>query len=78
MSRIYNGCPDSELQAKLDEEEAAMQRLKKLRPEALCTHFPGDGTYVVHEWGKTLSEYRMTKMEAILEALDNVKKCGGD
>ena len=45
--RCYDGCPDSELQAVIDAEYAAEQRLRELCPEAHCTYFPSPGVYQV-------------------------------
>lgn len=42
--RLYNGCPDSELQAKWDREDAARKRLP---PGYRCTYFPVEGKYLV-------------------------------
>jgi hypothetical protein len=45
--RCYDGCPDSELQAKLDAQRDAEARLRLLAPDAHCTYFPAPGYYQV-------------------------------
>lgn len=40
--RCYNGCPDSELQALLDNRERLRRRLVFLDPNARSVYFPAD------------------------------------
>lgn len=49
--RCYNGCPDSALQAVLDQQAADDRALKLAHPEAHCTYFPVEQEWQVHIWG---------------------------
>lgn len=83
--RLYNGCPDKELQALLDsihdrkiEVENAIEKIKKVKPEICITyHHPHGGSkggYVVHEWGNELSGYHNTQLEALNDALERIEE----
>jgi len=67
--RVYDGCPDSKLQARLDLEQRLLARLKKLVPEASCTYFPMEETYQAHVWGNSLSGFHHTRLDALNEAI---------
>ncbi len=45
--RVYNGCPDSTLQKRLDEIEKSERRMKELDPELSCVYFPSPGYYQI-------------------------------
>lgn len=51
--RCYNGCPDSELQAHLDEQTRLHKVLERLGARA--TYFPAEGAWMVFKdhWPKT-------------------------
>ena len=71
--RVYNGCPDSKLQEKLDYEQSLMGDIRRDEPEAHLTyHFP-DG-WVVHVWGRELSGYHSSVEGAYLDVLKRRKK----
>jgi len=67
--RLYNGCPDSELQAIWDERNRLKKILRALRPGAHCAYFPVEGEYHVHEWGYPISGFRQTQEGALCEAI---------
>jgi len=56
---------DSELQTRA---AAARARLKQLDPDAHCTYFPMEQKWQVHEWGRPISGFRDTGLEALEEA----------
>ena len=75
--RCYDGCPDSQLQAIIDERFYYRKKLKQIIPEACCTyHHPGPdkGGWQVHEWGKPLSSFHNTEIGAIKEAIQLKEK----
>ena len=72
--KCYNGCPDNELQKKLDEINSAFKKLKKLNPEVHCTFHPYERVWAVHEWGRPISGYRKTQLEALIEAIEILEK----
>lgn len=45
--RCYNGCPDAELQAWLDSQEALRRELSEKRPGARATWFPNGEFWMV-------------------------------
>lgn len=45
--RVYNGCPDSTLQAKWDAQDAALVDVQKLEPDARCCWFPVECMYSI-------------------------------
>lgn len=67
--RVYNGCPDSELQAKLDYEANLYNRLLKINPEACATYFPIENRWHVHIWGNPVSGMHIGRVDAIQEAI---------
>jgi hypothetical protein len=75
-ARVYNGCPDSTMQRRLDEIKQLMSRLHKIRPEAHVTFFPSGDEYgwIVHEWGMPLSRHHETKLDALREALARLEE----
>lgn len=69
--RIYNGCPDSTMQRRLDYEASQLKELKKLVPEAHVTYFPVEEKFQAHVWGKSLSGMCGSRIGAIQEAIRN-------
>lgn len=75
--RVYNGCPDSTLQKRLDDErkayEAEREALSAEYPNLSCTYFP-DG-----EFWQAFSDYRPIGSEAStrVEALRSVQQTAG-
>lgn len=45
--RLYNGCPDSELQAIWDAEDRCREQLKSIGCKAV--YFPAEGKYIVFD-----------------------------
>lgn len=67
--RVYNGCPDSTMQKRLDSEAARYEELKRLIPEAHVTYFPVEEQYVAHIWGKHITGFCPSFISAIEQAL---------
>ena len=74
MSKCYNGCWDSQTQARFDEENNLFQKLRKHEPEAWCTYFPIEEKYHVHVWGRSSSSMYDSRLAALTEALNTYKK----
>ena len=72
--KCYNGCPGPKLQTYLDELGELSKELRELNPEARCTHFPMEGKYVVHIWGKPLTKFKDSRLEAIESAIEVLRK----
>lgn len=73
--RLYDGCPDKELQAIWDRNREVMAQVREFEPEASCTRFhaPTEG-YAVHVWGKFITPILSTALEAKQEALRVLRK----
>lgn len=69
MFKCYNGAWDDEANKLFAQQDALMAAIQKIEPEAHCTHFPYEGEFQVHVWGKELSGLRRSKIEALNEAL---------
>lgn len=69
VARCYNGCWDTETQARFDLEDKRLASLRTVEPEAHCTYFPADELHHVHAWGRPLSGYHSTRMGALEDAL---------
>ena len=67
--RVYNGCPDSTLQRRWDEEKRLLSELQQLEPEARVTYHPDGEKFQAHVWGKPLSGMCESYVGAILEAI---------
>lgn len=67
--RCYNGCPDSEMQALHNHQEALLREVRRHEPEAVCTRFPMEETFQVHVWGRPLSGHHSSRSEALSAAL---------
>lgn len=68
--RVYDGCPDSTMQRRLDHEQQLLNKLKEKHPEAHLTYFPYEERWMAHIWGKPLTDMiptRLTCLEAALE-----------
>ena len=70
--RVYNGCPDDELQAILSDEASLFNQILAIEPEAFCTYFPIEGKFQVHKWGDPISKFHDTKLDALRNALDKL------
>lgn len=71
--RVYNGCLSDDLQAYYKMCDLKMRLIRVINPDAHCTYFPNEGKYQVHAWGIPMSKMHSDKMEALQEALDNLK-----
>jgi len=69
MNRVYNGCPDSRLRARLYSEDVLLKRLQQLRPSARCTYFPAQERYVVYIGNEPASGEHESKIGALNEAI---------
>lgn len=67
--RVYDGCPDDTLQAKINAEEALLLKVKELHPGAHVTYFPIEGQWMVNQFGVPLSSMWSTKSGALKEVL---------
>lgn len=65
--RCYNGCPDSELQAILDDNELASKELAAIGARA--TYFPMEQKWMVFKDYKAITEFHNTKRQAANAAL---------
>lgn len=70
VMRCYNGAWDSEASAMFSEQDVLMTELRKVEPEAHCTHFPSEGQFQVHVWGRPLSELSDSKIAALRQAIE--------
>jgi len=82
--RIYNGCPDSTLQARWDNEARLLRNIQKKEAtildnikinyaEARCAYFPMEAKYQVHVWGFPLSRLHERKIDALNEAMSGYR-----
>lgn len=67
--RCYNGAFDSETQRVLDNQKRALDMIRTKEPEAHVTHFPMEGGWCVHVWGRELSSFCNTKGAALYSAM---------
>lgn len=67
--RCYNGCPDSELQALIDDSAKATQELKAIGAHA--TYFPVEDQWMVFKDYQPLTGFHGTKRQATNSALRN-------
>ncbi len=65
--RLYNGCPDSKLQAVFDNRAALRAKLHKKYPDARCVFFPMEGLYSVWRGPKQISKGHSSLEDAIGE-----------
>ena len=71
--RCYNGCPDSELQALLDETHRLRESLRAVDKEARVTYFPMEEKYRAHRWGEALSDLCDSLSEAVDQAITQLR-----
>lgn len=68
--RCYNGCPDSEYQAHLDEQKRLSIILDKTIPGATCTYFPAEERYQCFTKDyRMIGEFSTTKAGAVHTAM---------
>lgn len=76
--RCYNGAPDSELQALIDNRAKLLADVRKFEPSAHVTfhapHGNSAGGHIVHVWGRELSNYHPSVEGALLEMLNERKE----
>lgn len=73
--RVYNGCPDSTMQRRLDYEDDLLKKIQKLSPGAKSCYFPMEGKTVVHDANYVdISGYHNRKIDALEEALSKLTK----
>lgn len=65
--RCYNGQPDKELQALLDEEHAVLTRAEKEKVQ--LTYFPAEEGWIAFRSFKPVSGFHSTPRPALEEAL---------
>lgn len=66
------------LESEVEEYTKLIRKVKKLNPEAHCTYFHPDseypnGAYQVHEWGKPISDFFVSPIAALKDALKKLK-----
>jgi len=73
MYKLYNGCPNRELQDLWDARDKAVADLKAVDPHAWCTYFPMEGMYSVATWVdgkyKSIGEFESDKITACRKAI---------
>ena len=67
--RCYDGAYDSATQRVIDAQTAALKEIRRHEPEAHVTFHPADDRWVVHVWGRTISDYTPSKGSALADAL---------
>ena len=65
--RCYNGCPDKELQALLDDQALATKELAAIGARA--TYFPMEQKWMVFKDYEAITEFHDTKRQAANAAL---------
>ena len=70
--RIYNGCPDSTLKKQWDKEKTLLARLREKEPDAHCTYHPYEGLFHYHVYGRSISGFFPTRLEALNDALSKL------
>lgn len=70
--RCYNGCPDSELQALLDDQALATKQLAAIGARA--TYFPMEQKWMVFKDYEAITEFHNTKRQAANAALERIQK----
>ena len=68
--RCYDGCPDSEYQAHLDDEAKASEELSKIGARA--TYFPMEGMWMVFKDYKAISGFYPSKRAAASAVLSSI------
>lgn len=72
--RVYNGCPNDELMSYLEHVASMEEALLELCPEAQATYFPMEECWKVHKCGIGLSGMHFSKLDALEEAIANLKE----
>lgn len=72
-SRCYNGCWDDVSQAVINNQEKALNFIRKQFPRVHVTYFPMEEVWQVHEMGNPLSDFKATKGLAIQDALRRIE-----
>ena len=73
--KLYNGCPNSELQAVWDSRDAARKRLAEEVPGAFVTYFPLEGKYAACTKDyKPLGEFHSSVEATVEDAIRCAKK----
>ncbi len=78
--RVYNGCPDSTMQRRLDaeaaERKALLDELRKTYPNVCYTYFPVEQAFMASsgspKW-EQLSDFQPTSIAALKKALCSTK-----
>ena len=65
--RCYNGCPDDELQALLDDKALATKQLAAIGARA--TYFPTEQKWMVFKDYEAITEFHETKRQAANAAI---------
>jgi len=65
--RCYNGCPDSELQALIDDNTLATKQLATIGAHAI--YFPMESAWMVFKDNEAITEFHSTKRSAANAAL---------
>lgn len=75
--RVYNGCPDSTMQKRLDETARLERKLREQMPDARCVYFPSPGYYQVWTGNTPVCgwEEKFASRDAAIRAALN--QCGG-
>ena len=67
--RCYNGCWDSEAQAKFAAQDRLRKRMESLCPGARCTYFPMEEKFSVWVNYKQITGDHSTRTDALMEAI---------
>ena len=70
--RCYNGAWDSAAMRLFAQQDALLEAIKVIEPEAHCTLFPEEGLFQVHRWGRPLSGFHRSRIAALQEALEKL------
>ena len=75
--RVYNGCPDSTMQRRLDsedkQEKELIERLKTYYKNVSCTYFPNGEFYLVFADYRIISDECGSRLGALDNALRKVR-----
>ena len=67
MLKLYNGCPNDELQAIWDSRDRARAELRKVDSNAWCTYFPLEGMYSCSRWDEDGKFEELTEFHSSVE-----------
>ena len=68
MYKLYNGCPNDELQAVWDSRDKARADLKAVDARAWITYFPLEGGYMASTWEGEKFKSLSSKMHPSVES----------